>query len=76
MCCRIQVRAAGLAVTRGLDKKVHVDTDMADTPDIHVHNTGLREAPLQEVVSIDLSHVHRLDRLPELRCSMDDNDYW
>lgn len=69
---RLRVRAVGLAGTSWMDKKNCLDFDLADSFDFHVYDTGLREAPIQELVSGHVSDVHHLDRIIELRSGMDD----
>lgn len=74
MSDRLRIRIAGMAGTSWLDKKDRMDHDMADSFDFHVHNSGLREAAVQELVSSNISYVHHLDRFVELRGGMDDHN--
>ena len=59
-----------------MDKKNSMDFDLADSFDLHVHQSGLREATIQKLVSNNVPYVHHLDRIVELRGRMDDHYNW
>lgn len=63
MCDRLRVRTLGVAGTRWMVKEDRLDHDMAYSPSIHVHNSRLRETPIQELVPRDISNVHYMDRV-------------
>lgn len=73
---RIRVSTDGLAEATRLDQEDYVDHNVADTPDIHLHHTGLRQAEVQKLVPHHLLHVHRVDRLAQLPRSLDDHNHW
>lgn len=70
---RVRIRAAGVAGEGWLDQKDSMDTDLADSSRLHVHDSRLRETEIQKLVSGHIPHVHNMDRVAELRRRLDDH---
>lgn len=73
---RLRVWAVGVAGARRVVKEDRLGHDMAYSSGIHVHNPWLRETSIQELVSRHVSHVHHMDRIAQLRGSVDDHYNW
>lgn len=74
--CRVRVSVDCLAQAVRLDQEDHLDHNMANTFDIHMYDTRLRQAQVQKLVSHYVLHVHRLDRFSQLPRCLDDYNYW
>lgn len=76
LCDRLRVRTVGVASARRMVKEDRLGNNVADSFGIHVYDPRLREAAIQELVSHHVLDVHHMDRITQLRGSVDDHYNW
>lgn len=69
---RLQVRALGVASACWMVKEDDLGHNMAHSSSIHVHNSRLWEATIQELVPHHVLDVHYMDWITQLCSSVDD----
>jgi len=73
LCNRLRVRALGVASACWMVKEDRLGYNMAHSSSIHVHNSRLREATIQELVPYHVRDVHYMDWISQLCGSVDDH---